>query len=178
MKKFYIFLILILIILGTYYGIFLYKKKSKNPNNNYTSQRLLSSQEENSSTNTNSQNFKTETQISNFETKIYTKDSDRQKNISITCSTLNNTIVKNGDTFSFCDTVGKATTNKGYEKAEVFVEGNIVEALGGGNCQVSTTLYNAVLPIDGIKILERHNHSNSVPYITKGQDAAVSYRKL
>ena len=188
MKKFYVFLILILVSLGIGFGFYIYRSKTSSPSNNYSSQRLSSSQKENqidnkanenskNSDNSNtSQDFKTETQISNFETKIYTKEADRQNNISITCSTLNDTIVNNGDTFSFCDTVGKATTSKGYKEADVFVEGNVVEALGGGNCQVSTTLYNAVCSLDGIEITERHNHSNSVPYISKGQDAAVSYR--
>ncbi len=72
----------------------------------------------------------TETQIADFTTKIYTKESDRQNNISITCSTLNDTIVENGGTFSFCNTVGKATTDKGYKKADVFIDGKKIEALG------------------------------------------------
>ena len=71
-----------------------------------------------------------ETQIADFTTKIYTKESDRQNNISITCSTLNDTIVENGGTFSFCNTVGKATTDKGYKKADVFIDGKKIEALG------------------------------------------------
>lgn len=61
-----------------------------------------------------------ETEIASFSTNIVTKDASRQKNISITCGTLNETIVEQGETFSFCDTVGKATTEKGYEKADVF----------------------------------------------------------
>lgn len=69
-------------------------------------------------------------QISEFTTKIYTKDSDRQNNISITCSSLNNTTVNPNETFSFCKTVGKATTAKGYKKADVFKDGEKVEALG------------------------------------------------
>ena len=120
----------------------------------------------------------TETQISEFTTKIYTKDSERQNNISITCSTLNDTIVENGDTFSFCNTVGKATSSKGYEKADVFKDGEVVQALGGGNCQVSATLYNAILKVPNLTVTERHEHSNSVPYVSKGKDAAVSYRYL
>lgn len=71
-----------------------------------------------------------ETQIADFTTKIYTKESDRQNNISITCSTLNDTIIENGETFSFCNTVGKATTDKGYKKADVFIDGKKIEALG------------------------------------------------
>lgn len=116
-----------------------------------------------------------ETEISSFTTKIYTKDSDRQNNITIACSTLNDTIVDNGTTFSFSNTVGKATTGKGYKKADVFKNGDVIEALGGGLCQVSTTLYNAVLKIHELKVTERHPHSNKVPYIKSGKDAAVSY---
>lgn len=117
-----------------------------------------------------------EEEISSFSTKIYTKDSSRQKNISITCGSLDGTEVKPGETFSFCNTVGKATSSKGYEKADVFTpDGQVTKGLGGGNCQVSTTLYNAVLKVDGLKVTERHEHSNDVPYIGKGKDAAVSY---
>ena len=118
---------------------------------------------------------KQETEIASFSTKIYTKDKERQNNISLTCSKLNGTLVYNSNTFSFCDTVGKATTSKGYKKADVFQNGKVIQALGGGNCQVSTTLYNAVLKIKKLKVTERHEHSNSVPYISKGKDAAVSY---
>ena len=176
MKKLYIFII-ILFLIGIGIGIFIYNK-SNNHNNSqsYNSQKLSSSQNTSSSNENNSDtNTKTETEISNFYTKIYTKESDRQNNITLTCNTLNDTIVNNGTTFSFCDTVGKATTSKGYKKADVYQDGEVIQALGGGNCQVSTTLYNAVLKVQGINVTERHNHSNTVPYIEKGQDAAVSY---
>lgn len=116
-----------------------------------------------------------ETEIASFTTKIYTKDSGRQNNLSIACSTLNNTTVDNGKTFSFSKTVGRATSGKGYKKADVFRNGNVIEALGGGLCQVSTTLYNAVLKIPELKVTERHPHSNKVPYIKSGKDAAVSF---
>ena len=71
-----------------------------------------------------------ETEIASFTTKIYTKDSDRQNNISITSSSLNDTTIENGQTFSFCNTVGKATSSKGYKKADVFQDGEKIEALG------------------------------------------------
>ena len=116
-----------------------------------------------------------ETEIASFTTKIYTKDSGRQNNLSIACSTLNDTTVENGKNFSFSKTVGKATSSKGYKKADVFRNGDVIEALGGGLCQVSTTLYNAVLKIPELKVTERHPHSNKVPYIKSGKDAAVSY---
>lgn len=114
--------------------------------------------------------------ISSFSTKIYTKDSSRQNNIEITCNTLNGTIVNAGETFSFCQTVGKATTSKGYEKADIYDHnGKKKEGLGGGNCQVSSTLYNAVLAVPSLVVTERHEHSNNVPYVAKGKDAAVAY---
>ena len=118
---------------------------------------------------------KKETEIASFTTKIYTKDSGRQNNLTIACSTLNNTTIENDKTFSFSKTVGRATSSKGYKKADVFRNGDVVEALGGGLCQVSTTLYNAVLKIPELKVTERHPHSNKVPYIKSGKDAAVSY---
>ena len=188
MKKIIImFIILGLISIGV--GIYITNRNKSSENNNpsYDSARLSTSDSEsttkNSDTNQNTDNSNThtenkqesETQISEFTTKIYTKDDERQNNINITCSSLNDTYVEAGDTFSFCNTVGKATTSKGYEKADVFKDGEIIQALGGGNCQVSTTLYNAVLEVDGLDVTERHKHSNSVPYIKNGKDAAVSY---
>ena len=118
---------------------------------------------------------KKETEIASFTTKIYTKESGRQNNLTLACSTLNNTTVENGKTFSFSKTVGRATSSKGYKKADVFRNGDVVDALGGGLCQVSTTLYNAVLKVKELKVTERHPHSNKVPYIKSGKDAAVSY---
>ena len=114
-------------------------------------------------------------EIASFTTKIYTKDSNRQNNITITCSTLNDTDVANGSTFSFCDTVGRSSSSKGYKKADIFNNGKKTKGYGGGNCQISTTLYNAVLKVPSIKVTERHEHSNKVPYIQNGKDAAVSF---
>lgn len=118
----------------------------------------------------------TETQIATFSTKIYSQDSARQNNIKITCNTLNGTTVKNGSTFSFCNTVGQASTAKGYQEADIYDNnGNKKKGLGGGNCQVSSTLYNAVLAVSNLVVTERHAHSKSVPYVSKGKDAAVAY---
>lgn len=142
--------------------------------NNYTSEKTSTSNETNKKSETKSSK-NTETQISEFSTKIYTKDNNRQNNIQITCSKLNNTDVKSGNTFSFTQTVGKATSSKGYQEADIFQNGKKTKGLGGGNCQISTTLYNAVLKVSGLKVTERHEHSNDVPYIGKGKDAAVSY---
>ena len=88
---------------------------------------------------------------------------------------MTNTERKPGETFSFCNIVGKATKEKGYQEADIYVEGEKQQGLGGGNCQVSTTLYNAIIKVEGLEIVERHEHSGYVPYIEKGKDAAVAY---
>ena len=89
--------------------------------------------------------------LPSFTTKIYTKDTARQNNVALTCSKLNGTQIQNGQTFSFCNTIGPATSAKGYQEADIFDnDGNKKKGLGGGNCQVSTTLYNAVLKLNDI----------------------------
>ena len=147
-------------------------------NNNNDAQNT---QENNTSYNytasrTTTQESSSETDIANFSTTIYIKDSGRQHNISLTTSKLNGTVVKPGETFSFCNTIGKATAAEGYEKADIYdSEGNIVQGYGGGNCQVSSTLYNAVLSSPNLAVVERHEHSRRVKYVEAGKDAAVSF---
>ena len=150
-------------------------ENSKNDDNSPKNDDLNKEKDSKKDDESKSKNASKETEIASFTTKIYTKDSGRQNNLTIACSTLNNTTVENGKTFSFSRTVGKATSSKGYKKADVFKNGDVIEALGGGLCQVSTTLYNAVLKVPNAKVTERHSHSNKVPYIKSGKDAAVSY---
>ena len=151
--------------------------------NNTSSNNSNESKEENQNAN-NTQNESrqgvftepVEETVSTFSTKIYSNDSSRQNNIQITCNTLNGTIVKNKETFSFCTTVGPSTSEKGYQEADIFDHnGKKKKGFGGGNCQVSTTLYNAVLSVPTLEVTERHEHSNYVPYIEDGKDAAVAY---
>ena len=125
--------------------------------------------------NTQTEGAKKETEIASFTTKIHNKDKERQNNMKITCDALTNKEIKAGETFSFCNTVGKSTTAKGYQKADIYIDGKKEQGLGGGNCQVSTTLYNAVNKVSGLNITERHQHSGKVPYIQSGKDAAVAY---
>lgn len=180
MKKTALSLIIIFILVGV--GIWLYNsnktknipQSNTNDKSNYQAER--SGTGTNVTPNTNTiVTSKKETEIANFSTKIYNKDKDRQNNITITCKSLTTTEVAPGETFSFGNIVGKATHAKGYEEADIYVDGKKEQGLGGGNCQVSTTLYNAVLQVPELEVVERHEHSGHVPYIQKGKDAAVSY---
>lgn len=170
MKKIVISLIVIALSVGI--GIWIWKSNQENTSD-YQAEKS-STNNTNKEPNTTKVTIK-ETEIAQFTTKIRNKESERQNNIGITCKTLTGKEIKQGETFSFCDTVGKATTEKGYQEADIYVEGKKEKGLGGGNCQVSTTLYNAVLEVQGLEVLERHQHSGHVPYIDEGKDAAVSY---
>ena len=115
-----------------------------------------------------------ESEIASFSTNLK-GDSAIINNINITCNTINGTTIKNGDSFSFNSIVGQPTSEKGYQEADVFVNQKTEKGYGGGNCQVSTTIYNAVLKVEGIEVTERHPHKKKVSYIEEGKDAAVSY---
>lgn len=120
-----------------------------------------------------------EEELFSYTTKVIDKSADRKTNVDITISKINGYRLEPGKTFSFCDIVGKATPEKGYKKAKIFDEnGKMVDGYGGGNCQVSSTIYNAVKDLDGIEIVERHHHAKDVPYVGKGLDAAVAYGSI
>ena len=202
MKKTIFSIIAIILIAGI--GIWWWKSSNsetkegqvKNSTSNYQAERstinqnIANSGKNNGISNTNTSNSTNlinqqntgseekaskETELAQFTTKIHNKDPKRQNNISITCKALSTKEIRTGEIFSFCDTVGKATTSKGYQEADIYVNGEKKQGLGGGNCQVSTTLYNAVLKTSGLEVIERHQHSGKVPYIQSGKDAAVSY---
>ncbi len=119
-----------------------------------------------------------EEELGSYSTPLKSKASGRLNNIRITCSSLNGKVVSNGETFSFCNTLGPSTSAKGYQEADVIIDGKTVQALGGGNCQVSSTLYNVVLAVPGLKVVERHEHGKDVTYVPDGKDAAVSYGSM
>lgn len=123
-------------------------------------------------------NTSTAKEISTYSTTIKDKSSGRLTNISITCSTLNNTIIHSGETFSFNKVVGKPTAERGYQEASVIIDHKTEKGIGGGNCQVSSTLYNAVLAVPSLAVTERHEHGKDVTYVPEGKDAAVSYGSL
>ena len=98
----------------------------------------------------------------------------RLNNITLAMSMINGTKLAPGETFSFNDTVGERTSARGFKKATAYSGGEVTEQVGGGICQVSTTLFNAAVKAD-MQIDERHNHSLTVHYVDKGKDATVDW---
>lgn len=96
----------------------------------------------------------------------------RHENIVLALRSINNLIVWSGESFSFNEVVGPRTPERGYRPAPVMGGDGI--GFGGGVCQVSTTLYNAVMNA-GLEIIERYPHSSRVPYVAPGKDATVVY---
>ncbi len=98
----------------------------------------------------------------------------RTRNVRLVTERLNGALVPAGGVFSFNDHVGPRLVKYGFQIAHIFVKGKMVEDVGGGTCQVSSTLYNAVL-LGGLGIVERYNHSLTVPYVRPGRDATVYF---
>jgi hypothetical protein len=98
----------------------------------------------------------------------------RTKNIELSAEAINNVILGVGDVFSFNTTVGPSDEAHGYQPAEEIVNKKLVMGIGGGICQTSSTLYNAVDEL-GVGYVEKHHHSLSVGYVPEGRDATVSY---
>jgi hypothetical protein len=117
--------------------------------------------------------------IAQFQTSLIGDDaSGRVQNIQLACKKINNTILLPGEQFSFHGITGNSNLpENGWKRAIEIVNNKFVEGYGGGICQVSTTLYNAVLKA-GLRIDERHTHSLPVPYIARGHDATVDYPSL
>ncbi len=112
--------------------------------------------------------------ISSFTTSFNSSNGPRSGNIRLATNIINGTIISPGETFSFNKVVGVRTRARGFQEAGIYINGNLDQGLGGGICQVSTTLYNAVLLAD-LEIVERDNHSLTVHYVPLSRDAVVNY---
>lgn len=111
--------------------------------------------------------------ISDFSSNYANTGDGRVKNMEIAAGIINGTIVMPGEEFSYNALIGDTTPDKGYEKANTYIGNKIVPDYGGGICQVSTTLYRAVMRAN-IRSTERMNHSLTVSYSEPGLDATVS----
>ncbi len=108
-----------------------------------------------------------------FHTSYPASSEERKNNIKVASKSLNNTLIDSNCEFSFNDTVGKRTLARGYKTAKIIFNGKFVDGVGGGVCQVSTTLYNAVL-LSGLSVTEYHPHSLPVSYVAPSFDAMVN----
>ncbi len=112
------------------------------------------------------------TTLSSFSTKYSASNTNRSANLALAASNMNGTVLAPGETFSYNEVVGERTAANGFKNAAVYENGKSVDGIGGGVCQVSTTLYSAVLYAD-LKVVSRQNHSLTVSYVPLGQDATV-----
>lgn len=189
MKKTIITIVSIIVVIAIGFGIYIFYDNTFQKQSNQNNNELLNNSEGNMSeqniineiNNTYIPNntvrtpvAPVETEIASFSTNL-SGDSARLNNINITCNTINGTTISNGESFSFNSIVGQPSAEKGYQEADVIVDKKVEKGYGGGNCQVSTTIYNAALEVEGIEITERHPHKKKVTYIEEGKDAAVSY---
>ena len=112
--------------------------------------------------------------ISDFSTKYDASNKNRSQNLAIAAGKINGTVLMPGEEFSFNQVVGKRTIQEGYKDAKIYQDGQVVDGLAGGICQISSTLYNAVVKAN-LEVTERRNHSFTTSYIKAGQDATVVY---
>lgn len=112
--------------------------------------------------------------IGEYVTTFNSQEKGRSENIKLAVNSINNMLLMPEDEFSFNESTGPRSVEDGYKEAPVIVNGELVPGIGGGICQVSTTLYQAVLRSD-VEITSRRNHGRPVGYVPIGQDATVAY---
>ena len=112
--------------------------------------------------------------ISSYSTKYDASNVNRSGNLKIAADKINGTVLMPGEEFSYNEVVGKRTIEEGYRNAKIYENGQVVDGLAGGICQISSTLYNAVL-LANLEITERRNHSYTTSYVPAGRDATVVY---
>jgi vancomycin resistance protein YoaR len=112
-----------------------------------------------------------------YSTYFNPNDTNRTSNIRLAAEKINGTLLQPGEVFSYNNVVGPRDIKHGFKEALEIVDGEFVPGIGGGVCQVSSTLYNAVL-YAGLKIVDRTNHSKPLSYVPVGRDATVAYGYL
>ena len=115
--------------------------------------------------------------IASYTTKYDPTNKNRSNNISISAEKIDGTIIMPGETFSYNQTVGERTIAAGYKEAGAYAGGRVVQDVGGGICQTSSTLYNAVL-LANLEIVDRSNHQFLTSYVAASRDATVSWGSI
>ena len=112
--------------------------------------------------------------LASYSTKYAASNTNRTTNLRLAAEKIDGTVLLPGETFSYNNVVGERTISAGYKDAAIYSNGKVVDGLGGGICQISTTLFNAVL-YSNLEIVELHNHQFIPSYATAGRDATVVY---
>lgn len=112
--------------------------------------------------------------LATFTTRYDVSNKDRTINLVLACQKLNEKVLSPGEVFSYNKTLGARTVAAGYKNAKVYSNGEVVDGIGGGICQISSTLYNSVL-LANLEIVERRNHQFVTSYLPAGRDATVVY---
>lgn len=112
--------------------------------------------------------------LASFTTNYSLSNEDRTTNLELAASKINGTILSPGEEFSYNTIVGARTIAAGYKEAKIYSNGEVVDGLGGGICQISSTLYNAIIYAN-LEVTERYNHQFITSYVPAGRDATVVY---
>lgn len=112
--------------------------------------------------------------LATFSTNYDASNINRNNNLVLAAEKLNGTIVNPGEEFSYNKTIGERTISAGFKEAKAYANGDVVLDVGGGICQLSSTLYNAVL-LSNLNVTERHSHYFKTAYVSAGRDATVSW---
>lgn len=112
--------------------------------------------------------------LASYSTKYSTSNKNRSTNIRLASEKVDGIVIMPGEIFSYNTTVGQRTAAAGFKSAAVYVGGEVTNGIGGGICQVSSTLYNAAL-LSNLEIVERYNHGFNPGYVPAGRDATVSW---
>lgn len=115
--------------------------------------------------------------LASYTTNYDSSNINRDNNIKLASEKLNGSIVNPGEEFSYNKTVGKRTIDAGFKEAKAYAGGKVVLDVGGGICQLSSTLYNTVL-LANLDVTDRHNHYFQTSYVPAGRDATVSWGSL
>ena len=112
--------------------------------------------------------------LASYTTRYDPSNKNRGNNLTISAEKIDGTIIMPGETFSYNQTVGERTIAAGYKEAGAYAGGKVVQDVGGGICQTSSTLYNAAL-LANLEIVDRSNHQFLTSYVSAGRDATVSW---
>ena len=115
--------------------------------------------------------------LGSYDTNYATSNRDRTTNLRLAANKINGTVLMPGETFSYNKVVGERTIEAGYKEAAIYSNGEVTNGLGGGICQITSTLYNAVLYAN-LDIVQRQNHTFIPSYVKGGRDATVVYGSI